>query len=364
MNLKQLLKKRRHIRKLNKNFHWRFGSRPETFTINAGYTTNDSKIGRNDVDRLIKSYNLRRNEMPTDQWEGIFNSFHTEIHTALVNQDVAYISAVLDNPVTSDLFYGFDALSKSLRVGGLRLEEKKNPALTFDGFLRLAEAMGVRRQDNPERYSKHFEKLHIDDVIDQIERFIGFELVFPNPYPNEYGLITKRGIATERVPQAIYQAWILSKNATRVAEIGGGLGRTSFYAKMFGIKDYTIVDIPITSLSQGSFLSKTSVQTVLEGEPYVSDAVKLVSPEIFFKSDEKYDTILNVDSLTEIGNEPSSEYVQKIAKSTSRFISINHESNSDSVLELVTNAGLLTNRTRHPSWIRRGYVEEVYEFNS
>ena len=354
----------RTIRK-HSNFHWRYHSRPDALSFETGYTkgvacNNDIIL----VDRLISSYLARSKELPTDQWWEIFQKIHGDIHEALITNDRLKIEEILRNPVSCDLFYGFDSLVKSLRRGGQRIEDKYDPTLTFLGFLRLSEALGVRRMDYPENYTLITSKISIDDVIDEIESFVGFELEFPQFYPKEFGIVTKRGIASYRVPQAIYQAFLISKFGGSVCEIGGGLGRTAFYARAFGVKDYTIVDIPISSLAQGYFLGR-SVGTdylTLQGEVEFADNIKLLSPNTFFESKNKYDLILNVDSLTELGNELASKYLKHIVHKTQTMISINHEQNDTKIIDEFRKLDLDLNYTRHPYWLRRGYVEEVYSY--
>ncbi len=42
----------------------------------------------------------------------------------------------------------------------------------------------------------------------------------------------------------------------KVIELGGGLGKTAFYALKFGIPSYTLVDIPMTLVAQANFLGR------------------------------------------------------------------------------------------------------------
>jgi len=341
---------------------WRFNAPPRSYEINAAYSRVSTPVDMHLVERLTKSYQRRVEETPTDQWKHIFSKFHGDIHDALMSGNQKRVREICSDPQSTDLFLGFDGLAKTLRAGGLRIEEKLGPALAFDRFVRLAESMGARRTGNPETIKGRYKKIHIDDVIDQIEQHIGFELSFPSPFQNEYGLITKRGIASERIPLSIYQAWKLSKLGTKVIEIGGGLGRTAYFATKFGICDYTIVDIPISSLAQGCFLGQVVEDIELEGETLSERTIKLISPSAFFGSYKKTDAVLNVDSLTELGPELAEKYIRHISEISPKLMSINHEANSVSVLNIIEKTGLKTSQTRHPDWLRRGYVEEIVHF--
>src|SRR3954462_13028377 len=164
------------------------------------------------IDRLIKSYRLRR-ETPTGQWSEIFHSMHGDIDAAISSNNRSRIEQILRDPITSDLLFGFDSTAKSLRPGGLlRIEDRRAPALVADALVTFAEAIGARAVAFPENHQLgRVPWIRPDDVIDEIERALGFQLSFPNPYPGEYGLRSKRGIISFRAPQALYQAWRISK---------------------------------------------------------------------------------------------------------------------------------------------------------
>ena len=156
----------------------------------------------------------------------------------------------------------------------------------------------------------------------------------------------------------------------KVLEIGGGLGRTAFYAHKLGITDYTIVDIPMTALAQGYFLGNALGENsiMIDGEklsPQESASrVKLLSPHAFFSSSEHYDLIINVDSLTEIGQETASAYWDAIEKRADLLLSINHETNPFSISQFIKGSKNILKSSRNPYWMRRGYLEEVVVFKS
>jgi hypothetical protein len=239
----------------------------------------------------------------------------------------------------------------------------------------LAEAIAARPIDNPENYTWRASKTRADEVISQIESQLKFQLLLPNLFPAEYGIVCSRGIMSYRVPQAIYQAWRISQLVSgisnpKVLEIGGGLGRTALYARQFGITDYTIIDIPVSSLAQGYFLGRVlgDEAVSLYGESAAprrvdSDRVKLLPPSSFLEgSDSGYDLVVNVDSLTELGSVAACRYWSAIQKRANVFLSINHEANDFSVATLITESGGIAQKTRVPYWMRRGYVEEVCSF--
>lgn len=326
----------------------------------AGETAEDTAL----VDRLIASFILRA-EQPTGQWADIYSERHADIRQAIVSNSRADIERILRDPVTSDIFFGFDSTVRSLRTGGLRIEDRHAPRLALDGLVTFAEAIGARPLEYPENYGLRRHPIALEKVLEQIDRALGFAFNVPNPYRGEYGLATPRGVVSFRVPQALYQAWRIARllqgiEHPRVLEIGGGLGRTAYYARAFGIRDYAIVDIPVSSLAQGYFLGRTLGQDAISpyGEPRRPDAVKLLSPTEFMRGNERYDLVVNVDSLTEIGRKSADEYWQQIRMRADRFLSINHEANEFTIAELITPS----QASRAPYWMRRGYVEELVDF--
>lgn len=277
-------------------------------------------------------------------WRDIFDQHQRPLHDVFMRGSAEEAAAILGNPVSNFLQYGFDNMFKGCPAGNNK---------DLSALRRLAEALGAENLLNPVHESadkslamkrRKFRRSmeNAEDILSRIDRIRG-RVEFPNPFPGESGTITKRGLASGRAVHAVYQASLLHG---RVLEIGGGLGRTAYYAQRFGITDYTIVDLPFTGISQGYFLAAT----------LGAHSVKLLSPDEFFASAETYDVALNVDSLTELSQSVAEKYIAAIQARAERFISINHESNAFTVRDL------LGGRTsRHPDWLRPGYVEEHFQ---
>jgi hypothetical protein len=349
-------------------FRYRYHRRPDSLVAEGGYTAGESCNDERLIDRLIQSYSLR-SESPSGQWSDIFLDRHADISKAFAARDRPRIEEILRNPASSDIFYGFDSTAKSLRLGGQRIEDRRAPDLTLDSLAALAEAVGARNLEFPENYYiLRKNRIHADEVLDQIDKAVGFKVSVPTPYPSEYGLVSRRGIVSYRMPQALYQAWRISKLVEgipnpKVLEIGGGLGRTAFHARQFGIRDYTIIDIPVSSLAQGYFLGRTlgEENVSLFGEQATEDQVKIMPPGFFLDGTERYDLVVNADSLTEIGRAAADRYWSAIQSRAAKLLSINHEANEFTVAQLIRD-GKHVSTSRMPYWMRRGFVEEVVEF--
>jgi hypothetical protein len=88
------------------------------------------------------------------------------------------------------------------------------------------------------------------------------------------------------------------------------------------------------------------------------DRVKLVSPTAFMQATDRYDLVVNVDSLTEMSRDVAGGYVDQILGRADAFLSINHEFNPFTVRELLMERRLLQPVTRGIYYMRNGYVEE------
>ena len=311
-----------------------------------------------------------KNPQSGEMWNYIVEEHFSELHEAFVGMDEKAVRAILSEPDKSDIFYGFDIMTKCFTKSFDSEGKRKAHAVKcFDDLLRLAEFLGAVRLYNPG--SVPFDLPQPEVTLEAIEKKIGVTLDFPNPYPRENGLVLPSGVMSYRVPQAIYQAWRIKQltkgiKNPRVLEIGAGLGRTAYYARLFGIKDYTIVDIPSTLVSQAYYLGAClgEERVVLHGERTRKDGVKIMPPEAFFAGDQEYDLIVNCDSLTELNHEIAEDYWKKISSICPMFLSVNHEVNGFRILDFIEGSKVIKSADRYPYWMRHGYVEEFIQFKT
>ena len=331
---------------------------------------NNSKISKDYLYRLQKEYIQREkkhqyNKNSTDVWDPIFNNFQKDLQQILQNKNEKKILHLLNNPGQTNLFLGFET-----NVSSKIWADVEENLFAIDRLISFAEFLGIENIYNPERDKISVSKINIENLISQIEKKIGIKLIFKNPFPGERGVKTSRGILNEKEIQAMYTAYKISliiKKNENVLEIGGGLGRTAYYCDLFGIKDYSIVDIPITFLAQGNYLARVLDPKKIKFEnelskKYVKKSIKLITPEYFLKNDTKYDLILNCDSLTEINIDLALKYMGKISKAK-YFLSINHEKNNFKVSTLIKKFKFVK-YLRSLYWLRKGYVEEFIKFRN
>ena len=340
-------------------------------SIGKGTTIDDGRI----VGRLIESYrkfSFQESEKESS-WSALFDAHHVRIHEAFMNGSIREVSEILSNPASNNIFFGFDELTLAY-IDVFKSNPKTLLDMCQDDLFRLGEAIGELPLSNPEAEAVVCDTSKpTDELIFSIEKGLGIKLEFPDIYPDTIGLLSSRGTVTYRAIQALYLAFRLEntlksigKNGGSVCEIGAGLGRSAFYANKMGLKNYTLVDIPITLMAQGYFLMRSLGEdaVVLPGETSPSrNKIRLMHSEDFFASSESYDLIANVDSLTELGPKLAARYLQSISRKTSTFLSINHEVNSSRVNKLLDREELGEfNISRYPYWMRNGYAEELISF--
>lgn len=325
------------------------------------------------VARVINAFqrSIRTPIGPKDSmWLDDFAAANDETHRILGSGDPEQIAQLLRYPSRSMLFYGFDSIQRedTERIAEVPWWILSLHMLTYDSLLQTARAIGVLRVENHEVGVENPESPDPDQLLAQIDAALGIELDFPNIFDDEVGLATARGVISYRAIQAVYQAYRIKQALggnmeSSVVEIGAGLGRTAYYAVRMGVASYTIVDIPLTGVAQGYYLGRVLGNDAVRLSGEQSEArVEVIPPSDFLESGRRVDLVVNVDSLTEMSRETARNYIRKASSISSRFLSINHERNQYTVAELLAEYDDL-NVWRSPYWLRRGYVEELVDFD-
>jgi hypothetical protein len=376
--VRRLTRERDGLRALIGDRTWWIHHRHHALCASPAISSGSTVFNRTVVERLLRAYRSSHSGQygKDSMWVGFFNNYQIEMHKIFMGDDVEKAFRVLSNPQENNLFYGFDELCSIFAkqrhdsISAIALREQ-------DNLIRLAEAIGAICLENPETPKSwhRYKDTSTDEIVGLIEAKLGKEICFPDLYPGAAGLKSCRGLIGYRALQSLYFAIQLHRfsrdlpqlnRPVKICEIGAGLGRSAYYASQFGLRDYTLVDIPMTAISQGYYLIQLLGETVvvLPGEKRTSDLqVRIMHPDEFFASDEKYDVVANMDSLTELGRELATQYIEKISRSARCLVSINHESNPIRVFDLIEEAGRPYKVQRFPCWMRRGYVEEYVQFD-
>lgn len=281
--------------------------------------------------------------------------------------DFEKTSDILRNPRDNNLAYGFDDIT----AGRPESEDVKQwyRIWTYDCFLRMAEAVGAHKLECPEFPDERKNPPpDVETILPVLDKIFGFRVEFPNPFRGEVGLKTSRGVAGYRSIQALFQAMTIFNLVGRdktanVLEIGAGFGRTAYYLKKFGLRRYTIIDLPMTNAAQSSLIARTLGPAALHvyGGSSGEDKVSILPPVAFLDQPERYDLVVNIDSMTEMAEDTAAEYYKNISRRSKAFLSINHESNRFSVRDLII-PGEWSEYQRRSYWLRAGYVEEIVRF--
>lgn len=349
---------------------WEMHRRPRDYLATPGLTAAVPANVDGLVARLLKSYrtSFKESHYAGGQWTDHFQKWHGSAHKTFMHGSVKEAVALLGNPSGGYLHYGFDETQLN-RVRAMSKDSGREYAITCKmQLVTIGEAAGVIRLENPEQYDRTpiTKGPHTEVLMRALDKALGITIDFPNPFPNEYGLQTNRGVAGFRAAQSIYQAYRIKKLVAgiknpRILEIGAGTGRTAYYCNRLGITNYSIVDLPFTAISCGYFLGRVlgPDSLTLDGE-HENGSIRLLSPDSFATDKAHYDLIVNVDSFTEMPLSISRGYVKTCQQRAPRMWSINHEANEYTMQEIAQTEPTM----RYPCWIRHGYTEELYDLRS
>lgn len=269
----------------------------------------------------------------------------------------------LDNMANNGLVHGF--------FGGTHQVVNEHAVIS------LAQALGVYGIQNPENGNSVFPTsnylgVSTDDILNAIEKKIGFAIDLPRFVGGRKDTMTGRGIITDRHCHYLYVAKritdLFPNRDTRIIEVGAGLGLLGYFLDKLGYKDYTTIDLAYTNVCQAWFLHKnlSERELILSNEvenPFCSchnDKIKILHSSDFSEASiESYDLMVNMDGLTEMKEHVAFGYFRSRVANT--LLSINHEVNKFRVCELDPNEKFRKREYRYPFWVRHGYVEELYK---
>jgi hypothetical protein len=333
-------------------------------------------------ERLIAAYHAalkgRAAEEQVDgMWSWIYETRQRRLAETLETRDAAGLAGELAAMFQSTFVLGmapgaFIDHSQS-RLGGHIWRVK-----AVDGLVSLGEALGVVAVQDAEqgRVTAALEG-GLPRLVAQLEETLGYGIDFPD-VGAAHGVVIDGRLLTIDSGEQIYTAVRVERaivlhlegvDAPHVVEIGGGYGSMAYWFLHGAVKPsrYTIVDLPIVSVLQGYFLSKTlgTGKVSLYGEDPAS--VVLV-PNTALDEVPPCDALVNKDSMPEMPVAAVLEYLAWARRScTGIFFSCNQESTREvlgdeqgMVPRLVAQTGGFERLRRDQSWVRAGYVEEIY----
>jgi len=200
----------------------------------------------------------------------------------------------------------------------------------------------------------------------------------PPVFDGLYGLALGDRVLHGRDIQALYAALRAIEasglDAPAICEIGAGFGKVAHYAVLLGVRRYVVIDLPTVCAMQFFYLRKTLPHVPIslgetgrfeEGAP----GIELVFAAHLPVGDRlKADIALNCDSFPEMGDGVCRDYFSRLPGWAPLLLSINQEAwrevrgpdhRQTVVGRLLPEFGF-TRAYRFRSWVRRGYVEELW----
>jgi hypothetical protein len=340
--------------------------------------------------RLIAAYQQAcpepiGNTGATPLWSTIIDRHFQPLLTALQRGDAKGLADLLSTAFQQSILHGITSADRYKGVWLTRLWYLK----CLDDLVSLAEYLGVARTENPEQgpFGDAL-KDGAEPLVRAIEAAAGIEMGFP-AVGAPYGLQIGRSMITMETPEHTYAALQVNQAIDRnlptetvdqpnIVEIGAGFGGTAYRLlklRAHRIRSYTIIDLPLINVMQGYFLGSVfgADRIALYGEQHPDEQTQRtirVMPTVFIHQmvERNVDLLLNENSMPEMPECAVEEYI-RLARRVVRgvFYSYNHETNRAQqgvpqvlVPAIVSRVGGFRRVSRDLSWIRRGYVEEVY----
>ncbi|HWF51688.1 MAG TPA: putative sugar O-methyltransferase [Solirubrobacteraceae bacterium] len=310
----------------------------------------------------------------------IYRDRQRGLRSALEREQPAAVAELLASMFRSDFILGM--APGSLGVGRQpRALARLSYLATMNKLVALAESQATTLVENPEQGVVAVGlRDGIDSLIAGLEGSLGLPLDFP-AVGAAYGVLAAGRLITPDTPDQVYAAArirdVIRDNFSahaaeplRIVEIGAGYGGMAYW--LMKLLDeaprYAVVDLPIANVLQGYFLAQTlgHSQVSLYGEG--PGAVTVLPGHALSVVETPFDVLLNKDSMPEIPRGALLDYLRWARGAcTGIFYSYNQEAAAEFdgtaqnvVPQVLAELGGFSRKRRDASWLRRGYVEEVY----
>jgi hypothetical protein len=347
-------------------------------------------VAERDIDlceRLIAAFTAAASENEIDGersgiWGWILDTHQRRLAEALDRGYARELASLLGSMFQQEFVWGITSdhgIRHHEKALGLRVLSLNS----LDMLVSLAEAVGVVPVENPAqgKTGVAFDG-GIAKLMDKLDRALGFEVDFPD-VGAPYGLTVDGRLITLDTPEQIYAALRLDlarrnhllgrpEGSTRVVEIGGGYGGTCYWFLRVcpDIARYTILDLPIMNVLQGYFLAQAHGASVVSFYGEEPAQVRILPASALAQVDTPFDMLVNKDGMPEMPPDAVTSYLQWARVSCDGlFYSCNQEAKAEFPLvggtqgvvhEAIARVGGFDRVRRDRSWLRRGYVEEIY----
>jgi hypothetical protein len=249
----------------------------------------------------------------------------------------------------------------------------------------LAESVGILRAECPEQGQIAYWRTDYteEQLIERLESFFSMRIEAPRTGDARGILFGGRFLTLETCSQ-IYTAHRMRDAINReigasvdlnIVEIGGGYGGLCYWMhRLLGtrVNRYVIVDLPEVNLVQAYFLSSLKTRGLLlfgEENHKGESRIELIPHWTLSDLDLRPNVLVNQDSMPEM---PQAEVERYLTWGSDNldglFFSFNQEAYSPwrgvpqvHVPSVVGRYPRFRRIARNASWVRRGYVEEIYK---
>src|ERR1700682_4076330 len=181
--------------------------------------------------KVFRSSDIERHYHQDSPWKIFYETKQRATVQSLLHGTVEGAAQILRNLDRNYLCYGFDDLhADSLKSYANPRRWGEYAIACKDLLVRLGEALGVLRVENPEGGAWAINmQLPVDELVSRIEQCAKTPLPIPDLNSGLHGLRSGSGLLTERSLNSYYCAWralqlVNGKNGSRILEIGGGMG--------------------------------------------------------------------------------------------------------------------------------------------
>jgi hypothetical protein len=354
---------------------------PMSFRAAKPITADDLSL----CDRLLVAYHSASTEVPPQEGMWVTSVFQKRQQTlleALHSHDRRELARVLASMFRSDIVVGMAAGSFGLNNlwAGTRWFWTTQIS---EQLVSLAESQGVVRTENPEQGDVGIAFADgLSPIVAALEQALGGRsLDFPE-VGSAYGIDIDGRLITPDWPDQIYGAVRLREAIRlflpdagaarrRVVEIGGGYGGMAYWFTRLTDATITVIDLPVVNVLQGYFLAQALGHDKVSLYQEAPNGVTVLPTHALDAIAPGFDVLANKDSMPEIPRPALDDYLQWSRQSCQGILySYNQEAAAifdgtpqNVVSEFVETVGGYTLIRRDPSWMRSGYVEEIYRIS-
>jgi len=328
--------------------------------------------------RLVDAYALAEADAPvlSGIWsQEVFQDRHRDLVLTLRSRDAAVLAERLASMFRSHFVLGMALGSMGLKQSGL--SARLSRLYTLNRVVALAESQGAARIENPEQGSVGLAFTDgVESLVARTEAALGVSLDFPE-IGAAHGIQLAGRLIPLEAPDQIYgaarlrdaiQTYLADRQALRVVEIGGGYGAMAYW--ILGMIDlqYVIVDLPVANVLQGYFLAQALGASEVSFYGEAPARVAIAPTHALSTVRLPFDVLANKDSMPEIPEAAVLDYLTWArAGCNGIFYSYNQEAAAivdgtpqTVVPDVLAEVGGFVRLRRDPSWLRRGYAEEIY----